>query len=803
MSNEPSAPTAEPPPPATQPLSNNHQGIGAANPPLPHFEEERLYLLNSFGILNEEPIPILDILTRYAAEFCEVPIAGISLVDRHKLLFKSITSEVEPVQRDRESSFCAHALIAPEELFVVPDTLLDTRFLANEQVTKKTPIRFYASARLMTSSGHALGCFFLMDTKPGALTPDQGAFLSSMARETMNYLEGEKSKKELARLLHLEKEVYNKLLLATANLATSAPTFDEALHNMVINLDPKLGWLSARIRNMQTGGTTGIYYNPTLSEDPELPLIWQRLDNEPSRPRSDVPHTDFINSAPLRPEYSHLVVPVRVRERLIAVMEFLYPDHRNADPRIRDVFNLIAANLSIVAERELLNMDLKYKSEHDHISGAPNRELFVQRLNRILHEGSTLSNRKIILFCFDINGFQSLNDDYGYEAGVQILRELTKRAQRVCREDDMIGRLVGGEFLLLLHEKEPFTDLITIIERVKSSLIGIYNLEDVQIEITLSMGCVVIGATEGSPDELIRRAEEAMHLVKEGTYRDVCVADEQVTRDSLDRKSMNRKVKDAVRNNQLTLHYQPIVEMPYGRIVGAEALLRLINQDGTLIKATHFIEAMERMHLLEQVDAWVISEILLTLKNNPSILERIPGFYFSHNITPAVIGRPSFYEHFISQIIHSGIPSTAVRIEITEKALLPDNQYLIKNIEMLKAHGISVALDDFGTGYSNLQIIAKYPINTIKIDRSFLAGIVPGNTQINALLHSITDIAKNLGCSMVAEGIEQLEQAEHLLSLGCIYGQGYFYAKPMPLKELQALITRSQIGEGGRVTSNT
>jgi diguanylate cyclase (GGDEF)-like protein len=794
MSTEISAATGEPPPLSQQLLPNNHQVNGALNPPLPHFEEERLYLLNSFGILNEEPIPILDILTRYAAEFCDVPIAGISLVDRHKLVFKSITGDFDPVQCDRDSSFCAHALVAAEEPFVIPDTFLDPRFLANEQVTRKTPIRFYAGARLMTSSGHALGCFFLMDTKPVTLTPDRSAFLSSMASEAMRYLEGEKSKKELARLLHLEKEVYNKLLLATANLATSAPTFDEALHNMVINLDPKLGWLSARIRNMQTGGTTGIYYNPSLATDPELTLIWQRLDTEPSRPRSDMPHTDFINSAPLRPEYSHLVVPVRVRDRLIAVMEFLYPDHRNADPRIRDVFNLIAANLSIVAERELLNMDLKYKSEHDHISGAPNRELFIQRLNRILHEGSILTNRKIILFCFDINGFQSINDDYGYEAGVEILRELTKRAQRVCREDDMIGRLVGGEFLLLIYEKEPFTDLTTIIERVKSSLSGTYHLEEVQIDITLSMGCVVIGPAEGSPDELIRRAEEAMHLVKERTYKDVCIADEQVTRDSLERKSMNRRVEDAVRNNQLTLHYQPIVEMPYGRIVGAEALLRLGNQDGTLMKAAHFIDAMERMHLLEQVDAWVISEILLTLKNNPSILERIPNFYISHNITPAVIGRPSFHDHFISQISHSGIPSSAVRIEITEKALFPDNLYLIKNIESLKQNGIGIALDDFGTGYSNLQIIAKYPIDTIKIDRSFLAGIVPGNSQINALLHSITDIAKNMGCSMVAEGIEQLEQAEHLLSLGCIYGQGYFYGKPMPLKELQALITRSQVG---------
>jgi diguanylate cyclase (GGDEF)-like protein len=767
-------------------------------PALPHFEEERLFTLKSFGILDWEPNPILDILCRYVADFCDVPIAVISLVDREKVVFKAIAGDITPPDAERNESFWAHALVAPEEVFVIPDTSLDPRFATNTQVTGKPFIRFYAASRLMTSSGHGIGCFCIMDTKPRSLSADQSALLEKMSRVTMKYLESEKSKMELSQMLHLEKDVYNKLLLATANLATSAPTFDEALQSMITHLDPALGWLSARIRNMQTGGTTGIYYNPSLPADPELPLLWKRIDTEPSRPRADIPHTDFINSAPLRPEYSHLVVPVRVRERLIAVMEFLYPDHRNADPRIRDVFNLIAVNLSIVAERELLNLDLRFKSEHDFISGAPNRELFVQRLNRLLLEGSSVSNRRIILFCCDINGVQAISDDYGYETTVQILRDLTKRAQRICKEDDMIGRLVGGEFLLLIHEKEPFSKIETLIERVKGAVSGPYHVDDLIIDITLSYGCVILSGTEGSPDELIRRAEEAMHLVKEGTYKDVCIADEKVTRESLERRMMNRMVKDAVKNNQLTLHYQPIVEMPYGRIVGAEALLRLIHQDGSLMEAEQFIEAMERMHLLEQVDAWVISEILLTLKNYPSILEKIPNFHFSHNITPRVIGRPDFYEYLIAQILHSGLPSSSVRIEITEQALLPENEYLYKNIDSMKHHGIKVALDDFGTGYSNLWVVAKYPIDMIKIDRRFLAGIIPGDASINSLLHSITDIAKNLGCSMVAEGVEHLAQAEYLLSLGCTYAQGYFYGKPMPLKELQALITRAQIGGGGK-----
>ncbi len=768
-------------------------------PPTP-FEVERISVLESFDILNREPIQILDILCKYTATYCGVSTAAITLVDREKILIKSVTGEIRPPEVERDTSFCAHALTSEKEVFVIPDTLLDPRFASNPQVTEAPFIRFYASARLTTSIGQDIGCLCLMDTKPGTLTEDRAEFLSDMAKQVIKYLEGEKTKKELTRLLYLEKEVYNKLLLSSANLASAAPTFDEALQSMILNLDPKLGWLSARIRNMQTGGTTGIYYNPILPEDPELPLLWNRLDKQPSHPRLEVPQTDFINSAPLRPEYSHLVVPVRIRERLVAVMEFLYPDHRNADPRIRDVFNLIAANLSIVAERELLNLDLKYKSEHDYNSGAPNRELFVQRLDRILQEGSAMTNRKLTLFCFDINGFQAINDDFGYEAGVEVLREITRRAAKICSGDDTLARLVGGEFLLLIHEKEPYNSLELTIKRVTTALSGDFQYGDASIDIGLSMGCVVLGSAEGSSSELIRRAEEAMHRVKNGRNQEICIADDQVMIEYLQRRAMNRTVKDAVKNNRISLYYQPIVELASGRIVGAEALMRLKNQDGSVIEAKDFIESMQKMRLLGQIDAWVISEVLTILKENHGFREKIPEFYFSHNVTPEVICRSDFHEHFLAQIERSGTPENGIQIEITEQSIIPNNQIpnnqipnnqiLINNLKSLKNHGIKVSLDDFGTGYSNLQIIALYPVDIIKIDRSFLSGILPGDPVMNNLLHSITDIAKNFGCSMVGEGIEHQAQSEHLLALGCTHGQGYLYGKPMPLKELHALVMK-------------
>jgi len=797
MSNASSSPTPY------EHSSTETKKVNTLPPALTQSEEERMTVLQSLGILNKDPIPLLDLLCDYAVNHFGVSTAAITLMDREKIVFKSVAGKIHPHEVDRNASFCNHVLAAHEEVFVIPDTALDPRFSSNPQVTGEPFIRFYAAALLTTTTAQSIGCLCLMDIKPGSLSKDQAKVLKSLAREVMQYLEGEKTKRELTRLLHLEKEVYNKLLLSSANLASAAPTFDEALQSMILHLDPKLGWLSARIRNMQTGGTTGIYYNPFLPEDPELPLLWNRLDTQPSHPRLEYPQTDFINSAPLRPEYSHLVVPVRIRERLVAVMEFLYPDHRNADPRIRDVFNLIAANLSIVAERELLTIDLKYKSEHDHNSGAANRELFVRRLDKILQEGGLIDNRKVILFCFDINGFQQINDDFGYEAGVEVLREITRRAAKICSGDDNLGRLVGGEFLLLMHEKGPFSTVESIIQRVSSTLSGDFQHGDASIDIRLSMGCVVLGSSEGSSAELIRRAEEAMHRVKSGLNTGVCIADEEVMREFLERRAMNRTVKEAVRNNRIQLYYQPIVELGTRKIVGAEALLRLMQQDGTVLEAKDFIDSMQKMRLLGQIDAWVISEVLTILKENKGFRDKVPDFFFSHNVTPEVISRLDFQEHFIRQVERSGAPGNGIHIEITERSMLPSNQVpsnqvpsnqvpsnqvLVQNLQAMKDHGIKVSLDDFGTGYSNLQIIAQYPVDIIKIDRSFLSGILPGDTVMNNLLRSITDIAKNFKCSMVAEGIEDPAQEKHLLGLGCTHGQGYLYGKPMPLKDLHALV---------------
>ena len=766
-------------PPTAKLLSNSSKGS-----PEVHLEVDRLHDLADYGMLNDELKPILDILCEHAAAACEVPIGAITLIDHETIMFLA-SHGIGNSQGERKNSFCTHALLAMEKVFIIPDTVQDHRFAGNPQVTSAPFIRFYAAVPLMNGQGRAIGCFCVMDTKPGALNEDQVRLLIRLSELTISMMEKEKLVREQAHLMHLEKEVYNKMLLSSADLALAATTFDDALHSLIINLDQKLGWLSARIRNMQTGGTTGIYYNETLPYDAELPLIWNRLDTNSSQPIGVSMVTTFVNSAPLRTEYSHLAVPVRIRDRLVAVLELLYPDHHRHDPRINEVFNLIAVNLAIVAERELVNVELKDKSRHDLVTHAATREYFIEILTGILDELKYSTHQSLLLFCFIINDFQSINDDFGYETSIQLLKQIAWKANRLSYPQNLVGRLMGGEFLLLLHVSGFNNDHKTQIKRVVNLLNGEYQVGDTKISVRMSIGCVVISTSETPPPELIRQAEEAMHLVKSGVHLGICIADAEVLEAFEKRKSLDRKVKEAVSSNRMTLYYQPIIEIESGRIAGAEALLRLVEKDGSITAAENFIPALERTRLLPQVDEWVFSDILKTLTENSSLLESLPEFYISHNVSPELLAAESFNDRVISQLQNEHLDPKFIHVEITEKALLQNSTQVMSNLKLLKDIGILVALDDFGTGYSNLQFLTKFSVDIIKIDRSFLAGIVPGHKQLNSLLSSITDIASNFGCAMIAEGLEKKQDAEKLLSLGCRYAQGYLYGRPMPFEEFK------------------
>jgi diguanylate cyclase (GGDEF)-like protein len=757
-------------------------GTPSLHAPIPLSEEQRIARLLGFEILDTGNDPKLDRLTRLASIICDVPAAMISLIDRNRQWFKSVYGL--PIRETpRDISFCAHAIIDPDRIFVVPDTTKDPRFATNPLVTESPYIRFYAGAPLVTEDRIPIGTFCVVDYKPKQLNEHQLEALQKLSEIAMDMIDVHRSNTKLTRLLHLEKEVYSRLLRSSADLVTTAPTFDEALNFLMSHLDENLGWLTARIRNMQTGGTTGISYNKSLPFDPELPMIWQKIDSDPKGAAEIHSHTRFVSTAPLRPEYSYLAVPIRLRDRLVALIELIYPDHRKVEKRIQEIFDLMASNLAIVAERELVLIDLQHQATHDNLTGAANRPVIMKGLEKAIRESEATSPDSILLF-FDIDGFKEVNDNFGHDTGDRLLIDITKRLNGICRSNDLLGRLSGDEFVLLARGIDVEEGLGPLLERIQKTLSTSFMIGELEIRVNASIGCAVIADPDLTANELLRRAEEAMYLVKTGERKGFCIADEEVIRSFGIKRALDRKVKDAFQNNRFFAVFQPIVDLRTEAIAGFEALMRILDRNGKVMEASEFMQTIQRTRYLPQLDDYVLAETLRTFRTDSTKhFMETEGFRFSVNIGSAILSSKGYAMNCLNQLSKSNLSPQNLMLEIIESSLLQPSPTVISNLTTLREQGVAIALDDFGTGYSNLQQLSTLPVDIIKIDKEFIHGIAKGDITRNSLLGAIMDIGKNLGYEIIAEGVEEKTEADYLKSIGCHYAQGYYFGKPSPIAE--------------------
>ena len=755
---------------------------GAVVAPLHPREEERIARLLGFDILDTAKDPLLDRLTQIASQITGTPVSLLTFIDRDRQWIKAkYGTEME--QTSREDSFCSHTILNKnDDPLIVTDTEKDPRFATNPFVKGDPHIRFYAGIPLQAGDGLAIGSLCVIDTKPRTLTDEQIKELQSLAGIAMDYINVHRSNRQLSNLLLREKEVYNNLLRTTSDMAVEAPTFDDALHSLIDHLDPNLGYLSCRIRNMQTGGTTGIIYNPMLPKDPELPMLWIQLDSIAHSPTGEHPKTDFISTGALRPEFSYLVVPVRIRDRLVAVIELIYPDHRKMDPRIREVFDIMASNLGIVAERELVNVDLQRQASHDALTGAANRTVFISQLERSIAEADSLNPTTALLY-IDLDGFKEVNDNFGHQTGDRLLVEVTKRLKEICRGEDLLGRLSGDEFVLLIHGISDKNSLELLLKRIQRHLAMPFMLGDLEIRIGSSIGCSLLDSNEISTTELIRRSEEAMYLVKTGESKDYCIADKEIIAEFKEKRSMDRMIRKAVKDKMMFMALQPILDYASGKIIAAEALIRLVDKKKQVMDAGYFMDSLDRLRILPEVDEWVFAETLRLLKQYRKEFEKVPGFRISINVSPSILMTSGYAKLCISRLKEAKIPPSMLRMEIIESHLQTSNEWLHENLHTLREAGVKIAVDDFGTGFSNLQYLTGLPIDTIKIDKVFLKGILTKDTHQNDLLEAIIGIAKNFDYSIIAEGVEDPAQADFLNTLGCTQMQGYLFGKPMRVED--------------------
>jgi predicted signal transduction protein with EAL and GGDEF domain len=439
------------------------------------------------------------------------------------------------------------------------------------------------------------------------------------------------------------------------------------------------------------------------------------------------------------------------------------------------------------------------------LTGLPNRELFREQIEQALDRCRRIDKQLALLF-LDIDRFKQVNDSLGHSSGDLLLTQVADRLRRVVRSSDSIGlhlesgedaeaeieersksisRLGGDEFTILISDLEHSQDAARVARRVLHALSGAYTVGDQEVFVGGSIG-IAVWPEDGIDSELLlQSADSAMYHAKArgGNTYEFFNASMNVV--SARRLSVETRLRRALERNEFKLVYQPIRDAMTGRLSAAEALIRWVDADGESIGPDEFIPIAEETGLIVDIGAWVLRTACLQARDWRAA-GHVP-FRMSVNIAVGQWSDLGIVESVDQILFESGLSPGELELEITESSILDDNPNIIAAIAQLTDMGIGFALDDFGTGYSSLSALQRFPIERLKIDRSFVSG-VDENTNDQALTSAIVALAKRLDLMVVAEGVETEAQARFLMDLGCDELQGYLFSRPLPPDDFRVFL---------------
>ena len=416
------------------------------------------------------------------------------------------------------------------------------------------------------------------------------------------------------------------------------------------------------------------------------------------------------------------------------------------------------------------------------VTGLPNRRGLSMAIDDALGRLDRHAGWLAVLFC-DLNRFKEVNDTYGHRVGDQLLIELAQRMKEVLRPNDVLARLGGDEFVLLCTELKAAEDAMQIAERLlqvvgrpwrpETSDVPFVITPQVSVGISLCNGC---GLTS---DQLLHDADLAMYEAKRRPDRSVVVFDQDIARTLQWRVRIRTLLEQVLRQQRLTMHYQPVVELASGRVVAYEALVRPQHPDGWAVSSADFIAVAETSGLIHPLGELVVGQVLQDARDS-GVLER--GLGLAVNFSTQQLGCSGLAQELVAAARRFGCPTALITVEVTETALIEQPERTREELAQLRQAGFRVVLDDFGIGYSSLNWLAELPIDGLKIDRSFTATMLEDRRR-RALIAAVVNLARELQLEVVAEGIEVEEQRAALLAMGCDRGQGYLFAPPLNLAE--------------------
>jgi diguanylate cyclase (GGDEF)-like protein/PAS domain S-box-containing protein len=442
--------------------------------------------------------------------------------------------------------------------------------------------------------------------------------------------------------------------------------------------------------------------------------------------------------------------------------------------------------LSDVTDRKVLEDQLKHQAFHDPLTGLANRALFVDRVKHALERANRESSRVAVLF-FDLDDFKSINDSLGHNAGDELLVAMAARLSECLRPGDTFARLGGDEFAIFL-ENTSMSNATSVAYRLLEALSEPFKMGSRDVLVHATIGIEFAEATTTKADELLRNADVAMYVAKSKGKARYELFDPSMHTAALRRLEMKGELQQAIENEDFVLHYQPIVSLSEGALLGIEALVRWNHETRGLIPPVEFIPLAEESGLIVPLGRWVLREACRQANAWPI---KNPEISLSVNVSPRQFMHPGLVEDVAKALWDSHIDPSILTIEITESVLIHDTDAAIEKLSRLKDFGVRIAVDDFGTGYSSLGYLKRFPIDILKIDKSFIDG-VGSSAEEAAIAHAIIKLGGSLGLEVVAEGIEEMEQVDALQSLRCERGQGFFFSKPVDAETMGEILAEGR-----------
>lgn len=442
--------------------------------------------------------------------------------------------------------------------------------------------------------------------------------------------------------------------------------------------------------------------------------------------------------------------------------------------------------------------DITERKVSDPLTGLPNRLLFIDRLGRLIKHSKRRKDHLFAVLFMDLDGFKMINDSLGHLMGDQLLVGVATRLERCLRSSDTVARLgetftvarLGGdEFTILLDDiKEP-ADANRAAERLMKALAPPFVLAGKEVFTSISIGIALSNSAYQEPEDMLRDADTAMYRAKSLGKARYEVFDADMRASVMARLQLETDLRRALERSEFRNFYQPIVSLDSGRIVGFEALLRWQHPTKGMIAPEHFIFVAEETGLIRELGWWSLGEACRQMSKWRARSEAYLDLTVSVNLSAKQLLQPHLVDDMKILLREVGLPAEALKLEITESAVMADPAAAAETLQQIKSLGIRLAIDDFGTGYSSLSYLHRFPLDTLKIDRSFISGEGEGGGM--EIARTIMPMAKNLRLEVVAEGVETLEQVALLKRLQCKYAQGYYFSKPLAPEEVAPILSEN------------